>query len=252
MSSRMRTWFLCVLLAVTTVTGIARAQAPAQDRTAPQQSAQVKNPDTAADRELSSESEAAGENAQFKHSKSVVWISHHLGISAEAGYWLFVFINFAIVAGFIYWASRTSLAQAFRARTAAIQKGLEEARQASTEANARLQEVQARLSKLDSEVAAIRAAADSDFSAEEQRIKRATEEDARRVIEAGESEITAAAKSARRELKVYAAELAVELAKKEIKVDPQTDAALVRSFVSQLSPQQAQPRRLSGAGKDGK
>jgi len=248
----MRTWFLCVLLAVTTVTGIARAQAPAQDRTAPQQSAQVKNPDTAADRELSSESEAAGENAQFKHSKSVVWISHHLGISAEAGYWLFVFINFAIVAGFIYWASRTSLAQAFRARTAAIQKGLEEARQASTEANARLQEVQARLSKLDSEVAAIRAAADSDFSAEEQRIKRATEEDARRVIEAGESEITAAAKSARRELKVYAAELAVELAKKEIKVDPQTDAALVRSFVSQLSPQQAQPRRLSGAGKDGK
>ena len=161
------------------------------------------------------------------------------GISAAAGYWLFVFINFAIIAGFIYWASRTSLAQAFRHRTAAIQKGLEEARRASTEANARLQEVQARLSKLDLEVAAIRAAADADFSAEEQRIKLAAEEDARRVIETGESEITAAAKNARRELKIYAAELAVELAKKEIKVDPQADAALVRDFVSQL-------------GKDGK
>ena len=54
-----------------------------------------------------------------------------------------------------------------------------------------------------------------------------------------ESEIAAAAKSARRELRIYAAELAVELAKKEIKVDAQTDAALVRDFVSQL-------------GKDGK
>ena len=144
-------------------------------------------------------------------------MSHHLGISAEAGYWLFVFINFAIIAGFIYWASRTSLAQAFRNRTAAIQKGLEEARRASTEANARLQEIQARLSKLDSEVAAIRAAADADFSAEEQRIKLAAEADARRVIESGESEITAATKSARRELKTYAAELAVELAKKKLK-----------------------------------
>ena len=59
------------------------------------------------------------------------------------------------------------------------------------------------------------------------------------MIETAESEIAAAAKSARRELKIYAAELAVELAKKNIKVDPQTDAALVRDFVSQL-------------GKDGK
>jgi F-type H+-transporting ATPase subunit b len=59
------------------------------------------------------------------------------------------------------------------------------------------------------------------------------------VIESAESEIAAAAKSARRELRTYAAELAVELAKKNIKVDAQTDAALVRGFVSQL-------------GKDGK
>ncbi len=199
------------------------------------------NPDTAVDRELASRSEEAsgGENEQFKRSKAVVWISHLVGINPEAGYWVFVFINFAIVAGFIYWASRTNLAQAFRTRTATIQKGIEEARRASTEANARLEQIQGRLSKLDSEVAEIRATADADFSAEQQRIKQAAEEDARRVIETAESEIAAAAKSARRELRTYAAELAVELAKKNIKVDAQTDAALVRDFVSQL-------------GKDGK
>jgi F-type H+-transporting ATPase subunit b len=229
-----------LLLAVTTVSGVAQTQAPAGEKSAPHQSAEVTNPNTAAGSGASESKEAGGEeNAQFKQSKAVKWISHLVGISPEAGYWVFVFINFAIVAGFIYWGSRTNLAQAFRARTAAIQKGIEEARRASAEANTRLEQIQGRLSKLDSEVAEIRAAAEADFSAEEQRIKKAAEEDARRVVETAESEIAAAAKNARRELRTYAAELAVELAKKNIKVDAQTDAALVRDFVSQL-------------GKDGK
>jgi F-type H+-transporting ATPase subunit b len=230
-----------LLLAVTTVSGAAQTHTPAGEKAAPHQSAEVTNPNTAADSDLASRSEEAGgeENAQFKQSKAVKWISHLVGISPEAGYWVFVFINFAIIAGFIYWASHTNLAQAFRTRTATIQKGIEEARRASAEANARLEQIQGRLSKLDSEVAEIRAAAEADFSAEQERIKRAAEEDARRVVETAESEIAAAAKNARRELRTYAAELAVELAKKNIRVDAQTDAALVRDFVSQL-------------GKDGK
>ncbi len=233
--------FLCLLLAVTSVRGIAQTQAPAVGKSAAHESTQVASPNAGSDRELAAVSEAAGgdETAQFKHSKAVTWISHLIGISPEYGYWVFICLNFAIVAGFIYWASRSNLIQAFRARTAAIQKGIEEARRASAEANARLEQIQERLSKLDSEVAEIRAAADADFSAEEQRIQQAAEADARRVIETAESEIAAAAKSARRELRTYAAELAVELAKKNIKVDAQTDAALVRGFVSQL-------------GKDGK
>ena len=203
---------LCLLLAVIAVSGVAQTQAPAAGKSAPQSSAQVTNPNTAADRDLAAESEAAGgeENAQFKRSKAVVWISHLIGVGPEYGYWIFVCLNFAIVAGFLYWASHTSLVQ-----------------------------IQQHLAKLDSEVAEIRAAADADFSTEEQHIKQAAEEDARRVIETAESEIATAAKSARRELKVYAADLAVELAKKNIKVDAETDAGLVRGFVSQL-------------GKDGK
>ena len=236
-----RTSLLCLLLAVTGVRGMAQTQAPAGEKSAAHESAQAASPNPAADRELASVSEAAGgdETAQFRRSKAVIWISHLIGISPEYGYWVFICLNFAIVAGFIYWASRSKLTQAFRARTAAIQKGIEEARRASAEANARLEQIQGRLAKLDSEVAEIRAAADADFSAEEQRIQQAAEADARRVIETAESEIAAAAKSARRELRTYAAELAVELAKKNIKVDAQTDAALVRGFVSQL-------------GKDGK
>ena len=116
------------------------AGACAGEKAAPHQSAQVENPDTAADRELASESEAAAarERSIQAFEGGGLDVPSCLGSSAEAGYWVFVFINFAIVAGFIYWASRTSLAQAFRNRTAAIQKGIEEARRASTEANARL------------------------------------------------------------------------------------------------------------------
>jgi hypothetical protein len=45
----------------------------------------------------------------------------------------------------------------------------------------------------------------------------------------------AAAKLAHRELKAFAADLAVSLAKKQIRVDPSTDQALMRSFTEQLS-----------------
>ena len=85
MSSRigisLRTWFLCLLLAVTTVSGVAQTHTPAGEKAAPNHSTEVTNPDTAATGSLPRESEeAAGEeNEQFKRSKAVVWISHHGG-----------------------------------------------------------------------------------------------------------------------------------------------------------------------------
>jgi len=54
-------------------------------------------------------------------------------------------------------------------------------------------------------------------------------------VTSAEQEITAAAKSARRELTAYAADLAVSLAKKQIHVDAATDQALLRSFAQELS-----------------
>lgn len=182
--------------------------------------------------------EAAGEeeeeNANLKHSPSVKWLGSKLGIGEGAAYWVFVGLNFAVLAGFIFWASKKSLPAMFRNRTATIQKGIEEARKASAEASARLTEIEARLAKLDDEVSEIRAAATADFSAEEARIKQAAEQDARNVVESAEQEIETAARIAKRELKAYAADLAVSLAQKKISVDAATDEVLVRGFVSQL------------------
>jgi F-type H+-transporting ATPase subunit b len=179
------------------------------------------------------------EHDALKHSASVKWIGSKLGISDGAAYWVFVILNFAVLAGAIGWALKSKLPAVFRSRTESIQKGIEEARKASAEASARLAEIEARLSKLDDEVAEIRTAAAADFSAEEQRIKQAAEQDARNVVESAEQEIATAARTAQRELKAYAADLAVGIAQKKITVDAATDQQLVSGFVA-------------GLGKEGK
>jgi F0F1-type ATP synthase membrane subunit b/b' len=61
------------------------------------------------------------------------------------------------------------------------------------------------------------------------------EEERRKIVLGSQQEIEAAAAQARRELKVYAADLAVSLAEKKIHVDEATDKALVRSFTEQIN-----------------
>ena len=124
----------------------------------------------------------------------------------------------------------------FRTRTQTIQRGIGEARKASEEANRRLlADIEARLAKLDSEIGALRAAAEKEAVAEEHRVQQAAEEDVRRVVEVAEVEIAAAPPAARRELKAYTADLAVTLAQKRIQIDAATDQELVRSFVGRVS-----------------
>lgn len=182
--------------------------------------------------------EAAGddEQEQFKHSASVRWVAKYTGLSLEHAYWLCVLLNFAVIAGAIFYFSKKNLPGLFRDRTALIQRSMQEARQASAEANRRLAEIEARLSRLDTEIGGMREAAEKEIISEEARIKAAAEEDARKIVDSAEQEIAAAAKTARRELTAYAANLAVSLAAKRIEVDAATDQALVREFAQQLLP----------------
>ena len=175
------------------------------------------------------------ETEQFKHSSSVQLLSRITGLSTEGAYWLAVLLNFAIIAGVIAWASKKNLPAMFRNRTASIQKSLEEARKASEDANRRLSEIESRLGRLDSEIAQMRADSEKEAAAEEERIKAAAAEDARRIADSAGQEIAAATKAARRELTAYAADLAVNLAAKQIRVDAATDQALVRRFAQQVS-----------------
>ena len=179
--------------------------------------------------------ESGDETAQFKHSASVRMISRLTGLSLDASYWLAVILNFAIVAGLIVWAARKNLPTAFKNRTASIQKAIEEARRASEDANQRLANIESRLAKLGDEITQMRANSDKEAAAEEERIKNAAIDDAKRIVESAEQEITMAAKAARRELTAYAADLAVTLASKQIHVDAATDQVLVQRFTRQLA-----------------
>jgi F-type H+-transporting ATPase subunit b len=185
--------------------------------------------------------EAAGEDkedkddkAQFRQSASVHFIAKKLGISTESASLLAFLFNFTVIAGILLWAAGRHLPAAFRARTAAIQKAMQEAQKASEEAQRKLAEIESRLKKLDVEIGMMRDNAEKDAAAEEARITAAAQEDARKMVEAAQQEIAAAAKTARRALTAYAADLAVGLAQKQIRVDANTDRALVRNFAGQL------------------
>ena len=189
----------------------------------------------AQNKEGSNQSSSEDETAQFKHSPSVRRLARITGLSDEGAFWLAVFINFAIVVGLIGWLWKKNVPAAFRNRTTLIQKSIEEARRASEDANRRLSEIEARLGRLDEEISSMRALSEKEAAAEEERIKAAEAEDARRIAESARQEIEAAVKSARRELTAYAADLAVALATKQIRVDATADQALVRRFAQQLS-----------------
>ena len=222
----------------------AQPAAPAQSDAAGQNSEhQPVNPDTAASEELSNASERAvhaeegkehEENAQFKYSAMVAKLGRMVGIGPEGMYWVSLLVNFLVLVGFFWMLLKSKLPQMFRERTSTIQKALKEAQTASAEASRRMGEIEARLSKLDSEVSDIKAGAEREAAAEEDRMRAAAEDDKRKVVDAAESEIAAIARSARHELKSFAASLAVDLASKRIKVDDSTDQSLVRQFVGHL------------------
>jgi F-type H+-transporting ATPase subunit b len=244
MSKKLR---ICILAAgLVLASGVLFAQSAPQAQPPPAvSSAQPANLDKVPERDLGKASKQAGdghapaeeeeENIQFKYSPIVRKVATATGLSKEAVYWIFLIINFLILAAGLAWVVKKALPNGFAPRTAEIQKGIEDARKASAEASARLGEIEGRLAKLDAEIAEVRTAAEADFSVEEESIKAAAEQDAKSVIAAAEQEIAAAARTAQRELKSFVAGLAVDLAEKKIKVDDATDQALVRGFTTQLA-----------------
>jgi len=180
--------------------------------------------------------EAAGEDAtaEFKHSATVRWVAAITRLTPFQAYWVFIALNFAIIVVLLVLLMKSKVPGAFRARTQSIQKGIAEARQASEEAQIRLRDIESRLAKLDSEIAAMAAAAESESQKEAARIKAAAEEDKRKIVEAAGQEIAAAARLARIQLRAYVSELAVALAEKRIQVSAATDQELLRAFVDQL------------------
>jgi F-type H+-transporting ATPase subunit b len=156
-------------------------------------------------------------------------------LNTEQAATAFTVANFVVLAGFIGWFLVKTLPKTFRGRSTIIQKQLVDARTATEEANARLNSVEERLSKLDDQIAAMRAQSEKDSALDEQRIKASVEEEKKKILSAAEQDIAAATALAQRQLQQYAAELAIDQAARKLVVTAETDRLLVQSFARRLS-----------------
>lgn len=178
----------------------------------------------------------SGDDAQFKNSASLKWIARKLRVSTATAYASSVILNFLTIALIVVLFLRSKLPGYFQTRTRLIQQSLNEARKASSAAQQALQAIESRFARLQDEISAMQAVTDEQATHQEERIRVATAEEMRKISQAAEQEIAEAVKVAKRDFRVYAAELAVNLAAERVQVDTCTDEALMRAFVQQLSP----------------
>jgi len=203
---------LCALLAPAAVT--LHAQEPA---------AGAANPQT-----------VLNETDAYRMSPAVTGLGKLLGMEPETAANAFTIFNIVVLFGAVGYGLLKSLPKVFRARNTAIQKHLVDAKTATEEATARLGAVEARLGKLDEQIAAMKTQAEADAAREEQRIRAGAEEETARIIAAAEAEIQTATTLARRELQRYAAGLAIDQAARQLVITAETDKLLVESFAARL------------------
>jgi F-type H+-transporting ATPase subunit b len=173
----------------------------------------------------------------FRHSASVKYLARWFHLDKETAAKLFEYLNFAVLAGAVLFALMKYLPKNFRAQREEIQHRLAEARTATQQANDRLAAIEQRLARLDEEIAAISKQAEKDSVEDEARIKASLETERQRIIEAVGRDIAAASSAAQRELKRFAASLAVDRAAQRLALSQDDDRVLVQEFSQSLSQQ---------------
>ena len=178
--------------------------------------------------------EERDENDVYRHSAMVGKMGRMFGMSPAAASTVFEVGNFLLLAIGVGFVLAKVLPKTFRDRSSAIQKHLLEARVATEQANVRLSSVEERLSKLDGQIAGMKAQAEKDVAAEEARLRASVEDERRKILAAADAEIAAASQQAQRQLQGYAAELAIEQAARKLVITAETDRLLVQSFARRL------------------
>jgi len=149
---------------------------------------------------------------------------------------IFKWINFAIVAGLIYWVFGKLLPPIFRKNAETIGSAITKATSAKAAADAQLRDAETKLANLQKEVTELRVVAERESAAEVERIRSATRSDMQKIAAAAKAEIEAAERAARLELKALAARLAVDGAETLLvkQLTPQAQESLISSFVKSL------------------
>ena len=149
---------------------------------------------------------------------------------------LWRWVNFAILAAGLGYLVAKTLPPIFRARTSEIQKGIAEARVIKADADKRAAQVEAKIKTLGADIEKYRAESKLEMQQEGDRIRTETAAQIARLEAQARQEIESAGKMAQRELKTYAAKLALELAEQRVRarLDGATEAGLVNGFTQDL------------------
>ena len=182
----------------------------------------------------------------YRHTPLVEKLAKLFHLNVETTARLFEFINFAIIMLAIVIPLARFLPKMMRKRSDTLSQSLETARKTTADANARLSAVEAQLSRLDEEIAKIRAQVEEESKQDEARIKTSIDEEKARIVASAEQEIGAAAAHARRSLRNFAADIAIEQAMKQMVLTPEADRALISEFISETQ------NGANGAAKGGR
>lgn len=150
-------------------------------------------------------------------------------------------INFGILVLALGWLMGKTLPGAFKSRTESIQKGIAEAQAQKKDADKRAAVVDQRMSALGTEIESFRVQSRLEMEKEGERLREETAAHIRKLEQQATVEIESAGKAARRELRVYASDLALKLAEERIRtrLDADTESALVNNFVADLKRQES-------------
>jgi ATP synthase F0 subunit b len=147
-------------------------------------------------------------------------------------------INFIVFVAIMIYVLRNKIGigKVFDDRAASIRKELDKAKIEKEEAERKLAEVEARLSKLDEEVAKMRAEADLEADREATRIREAAANEADKIKQMAAREIAGAMKEARAELRSFVAENSVAMAEALIKreLKPEDNTRMLNKYVDEL------------------
>ena len=168
-----------------------------------------------------------------------VWAQESNGEADSVSGWRWAnFVLLAVVLGFLV---RKHIPPAFRARSSEIQKGIAEAQALKAGAEKRAAQIDARMKSLGTEIETLRTQSKAEMQMEGERIQRETVAVLKKLEDQAALEIESAGKLAQRELKQFAAGLALDLAERRIRarMDGSTEAALVDRFARDLNTQGA-------------
>ena len=157
----------------------------------------------------------------------------------EAGLEKWKWANFAILAVLLGSLAAKQLGGLYRTHTEDIRKGIADAQAMKADAEKRIAAINQRVNALDEEIDKIRAESAGEMQREGARIAQETKAAIAKAEQQAAQEIDSAGKLARRDLKEYAAMLALQQAEERIRaqMNAASEGALIDNFVGDLARQ---------------